>query len=311
MKRNAVNNPSSIFYWKDYENDEGLRVSSLAAQGLWMRLLCIAAKAEPFGFILINGHPLDATGAARLAGVTEGEAAALIQELEHNGVFSRDRKGRMFSRRMVKEAAISAKNRKNGKKGGNPRLSVSDCNIIENQESVNPPLKPPLKPPLPLSTSPHSDTSYPHKQEEEEEGAQARGEQPGRPPAEPPDKAAVNAADSLWEAVVHAVGHRSGNLPTHWLPPAASAHVWRWVSDLGLSPEQVIEAARSSRKQRPEPPNGPKALDATMRNLAAVLAAPKLEPAPGPRPISGARHDRPSKSQQRLEAFIAGATLRA
>lgn len=101
-------NPSSIFFWKDYENDAGLRISSLAAQGLWMRLLCVAAKAEPYGYILINGIALDYIGAARIAGVTESEAESLMLELERNGVFSRDRRRRPFSRRMVKEGPLNS-----------------------------------------------------------------------------------------------------------------------------------------------------------------------------------------------------------
>lgn len=150
MKARDPNNPSSTFYWKDYENDEGLRISSLPAQGLWMRLLCVAAKGEPFGYILVNGYPLDATGVARLASVTEGEATALVEELERNGVFSRDRKGRMFSRRMVREAAKSAKNRKNGQKGGNPALKLNTGAERENGKSDNRPLKGEDKPPFPL-----------------------------------------------------------------------------------------------------------------------------------------------------------------
>jgi len=143
VKPQRKDNPSSIFYWKDYENDESLRISSLAAQGLWMRLLCIAAKADPYGYILVNGFPLEATGAARLAGVTEGEAQSLLQELERNGVLSRDRKGRMFSRRMVRDAAVRAKAQKNGAKGGNPALGGSRGKQTENGSPVNPPPNPP------------------------------------------------------------------------------------------------------------------------------------------------------------------------
>lgn len=159
MKAQRKDNPSSIFYWKDYENDESLRISSLAAQGLWMRLLCIAAKADPYGYILVNGFHLEATGAARLAGVTEGEAQSLLQELERNGVFSRDRKGRMFSRRMVRDAALRAKAQKNGAKGGNPALGVSAGKQKVKDGLVNPPDNQHLKPPYPL----------PHSQEEKRE----------------------------------------------------------------------------------------------------------------------------------------------
>lgn len=87
-----------------------------------------------------------------------------------------------------------------------------------------------------------------------------------------------NEADQLHAEVMAAVGLNGGTIPTHWLPPAATMHVQRWITDLGLTPAQVIEAARSSRAQHPEPPNGPKALDRVMRNLAATVKAPPMQP---------------------------------
>ena len=154
MKRKPdPNNPSSTFFWKDYENDAGLRVSSLAAQGLWMRLLCVAAKSDPYGYVLINGCEIGVTGVARLGSVSETEAATLLDELERNGVFSRDRKGRIYSRRMVKESAARKKATENGKKGGNPALSTSDRKQKEKSDPVNLEDKAPDKPPYPYPSS--------------------------------------------------------------------------------------------------------------------------------------------------------------
>jgi hypothetical protein len=34
----------SKFYWSDWDGDMRLRLCSLAAQGLWMQMLCIAAS---------------------------------------------------------------------------------------------------------------------------------------------------------------------------------------------------------------------------------------------------------------------------
>ncbi|WP_444668380.1 hypothetical protein [Cereibacter changlensis] len=271
MKGPRKDNPSSIFYWKDYENDEGLRISSLAAQGLWMRLLCVAAKAEPYGYILVNGADIGVTGAARLGSVTEDEAQILMAELERNGVFSRDRKGRAFSRRMVKDAAIRKKNANNGKKGGNPALGVSAGKERENEGSLNPPLNPPVKAPYPL---PHSQEKK--EEEEEEEYAQATS--------------SLSDADRLLLDVTQAVGLRSGRIPTYWMPPAATLHVWRWVTDLGLDPARIVDAARQSRAGHPEPPGGPKALDGVMKRLAAELSAPPMQIPPA---ATGGRNERP------------------
>jgi hypothetical protein len=130
--------PWSKFFWADWESDERLRQCSLAAQGLWMRMLCICAKGEPTGYLAIAGQPLDAEGVARSAGVSTAEAQTLMAELEAWGVFSRDRKGRIYSRRMVKEEKKTKTARKNGRQGGNPALSTSARNERQNPPSDNP-----------------------------------------------------------------------------------------------------------------------------------------------------------------------------
>ncbi|MDD3371932.1 MAG: hypothetical protein PHE27_08935 [Alphaproteobacteria bacterium] len=110
--------PWSKFYWSDWENDPALRVCSLAAQGLWMRLLCIAARSNPTGFIVVAGRPCSFTDIALLTGVSEQEVERLLDELSRNGVFSRDAQSRIFSRRMVRDTHARARLRKNGAKGG-------------------------------------------------------------------------------------------------------------------------------------------------------------------------------------------------
>lgn len=109
--------PWSKFFWSDWEADQGLRLCSLAAQGLWMRMLCVCARHEPKGYLAINGNPLGVDAIARLAGVTETEAGNLIAELEANGVFSRDRSRRIYSRRMVRDEKRSKEGRKWKKHG--------------------------------------------------------------------------------------------------------------------------------------------------------------------------------------------------
>lgn len=128
----------SKFFWNDWRADPGLRASSIGARGLWMECLCIAAEADPFGYVLINGRVPDFATLARIAGVAEAEAQSLMAELDQNGVFSRDRNGRIYSRRMVRDAKKAAIARKNGITGGNPSLSKDKG----NSPSDKPPDKP-------------------------------------------------------------------------------------------------------------------------------------------------------------------------
>jgi len=113
----------SKFFWSDWESDPNLRLCSLAAQGLWMRMLCVAATHEPVGYVAVAGKGLDEASLARLTGCPERQLAGLLGELEQNGVFSRDRDGRIYSRRMIADARKARQARRNGLKGGNPSLS--------------------------------------------------------------------------------------------------------------------------------------------------------------------------------------------
>lgn len=136
------------FYWSDWESDPALRLCSLAAQGLWMRMLCIASAHDPIGYVAVAGRGLDETALARMTGCSGSEASELLGELDRNGVFSRDRTGRIYSRRMVTDARRAAIARKNGKRGGNPSLSNSE----RKTGSDNPPDNAPVKTQEPEAT---------------------------------------------------------------------------------------------------------------------------------------------------------------
>lgn len=114
--------PFGKFFWSDYASDPPLKICSFAAQGLWMRMLCVAAEHDPVGYVAINGEGLDAPAIAALAGGRLDDVEQLLAELERRGVFSRDRRGWIYSRRMIRDAKKARKARENGKKGGNPRL---------------------------------------------------------------------------------------------------------------------------------------------------------------------------------------------
>jgi hypothetical protein len=125
--------PFGKFFWSDYSSDPALKICSFAAQGLWMRMLCIAAEHDPVGYVAVNGEGLDAESIAALSGGRIEQVEELLAELERRGVFSRDRRGWIYSRRMIRDAKKARKARENGSKGGNPRLSKE----TENQPSDN------------------------------------------------------------------------------------------------------------------------------------------------------------------------------
>lgn len=132
----------SKFYWSDWLSDAGLRRSSFAARGLWIDMLCIAAQSDPIGYLTVKKVPLSDNDIARMVGGSEPEVRTLLAELERNGVLSRDRKGTIFSRRIVRDAKKSRDAKTNGKLGGNPTLSKDKGKTVEVNLQDNTEVKP-------------------------------------------------------------------------------------------------------------------------------------------------------------------------
>ncbi|WP_323037681.1 helix-turn-helix domain-containing protein [Pararhodobacter sp.] len=58
------------------------------------------------------------------------------------------------------------------------------------------------------------------------------------------------------------------SLPAWWQGWPARMHVRRWIDDLGLSMDRIVEVATETRSDHPNPPDGPKALDRFMERAA-------------------------------------------
>lgn len=117
------------FYPSDWRSDAMLRLCSSGARGLWVEMMCIMHEAEQYGSLLVNGKRIDKKQLAGLAGLPEKDCTSFLLELEGNGVFSRDEDGTIYSRRMRRDHEKAIKDKNNGKRGGNPKIT----------EGVNPP----------------------------------------------------------------------------------------------------------------------------------------------------------------------------
>ena len=80
-------------------------------------------------------------------------------------------------------------------------------------------------------------------------------------------------------------------LPAWWQGWPARLHVQRWRDVLGLSQVRIIETARETRNDHPNPPDGPKALDRFMERAAQRDANAATENA------NGRKAMRPSKCE--------------
>jgi hypothetical protein len=110
--------PFIKFFPSDHQADALLKLCSFAAQGVWVLLLCIAAQSTRFGYVLLAGRKPSIEDLTRVIGGTPDELKSLVDELERNGVFSRDRQGTIYCRRMIREEKKRAASAKGGKLGG-------------------------------------------------------------------------------------------------------------------------------------------------------------------------------------------------
>lgn len=111
--------PAFQFYPADWSKDLALRSCSLAAQGLWMQMLCMAHESERYGFLILNGKTMTD---AQVVNAVPGAARKMLIELEEAGVFSRDASGTIYSRRMVRDEHLRTVRAACGQLGGNPNL---------------------------------------------------------------------------------------------------------------------------------------------------------------------------------------------
>lgn len=91
------------FYPADWQSDQALRLVGLEARGLWLECMCIMHRADPYGHLVVNGRPVTDAQLAVLAGTSPDRVPALMAELATAGVFSRNRAGVVYSRRMTRD----------------------------------------------------------------------------------------------------------------------------------------------------------------------------------------------------------------
>jgi hypothetical protein len=154
-----VSNPWLKFYPRDWRGDQALRAVSIAARGLWMEVLCIMHEASPYGHLILGGHAVSNDVLARVSGIGAEECGALLSELESAGVFSRTRKGVIYSRRMVKDRSRSEK----GRKSINRRWSQMSEDERENVEPNRAPNR------LPITQKPEARSQKEEKEKERED----------------------------------------------------------------------------------------------------------------------------------------------
>lgn len=133
--------PAIQFYPGDWLLDS-IAGCSLAAQGLWLRMMFIAHNSDRYGYLMLDGKPLSPEAIARRCGCSLEQYLPLLAELDGASIPSRTKAGVIFSRRMVRDAEKRADNRmyqfthrKSLARKGNSKTDVSPMSDVSSTSS--------------------------------------------------------------------------------------------------------------------------------------------------------------------------------
>lgn len=118
--------PYIQFFVGDWIRDS-ISGCSLAAQGLWLRMMILAHDSERYGYLSINGTPIPPEHIAGRCGLPLEQYVTLLAELDAAAVPSRTPEGIIYSRRMVRDAKARAANAV--RVGNHRRKKASVCNV--------------------------------------------------------------------------------------------------------------------------------------------------------------------------------------
>lgn len=134
--------PGLYLYRDAWLAEQGLVMCSENARYLWVMMLMLMNENEPRGYLLVNGKPPTPHQLAVMTMTDPTMIEERLAELESAGVFSRDRRGVIFSRRMIRESRKARTARENGRKGGNPSLRKQTEIPPSDNQNGNPDVKP-------------------------------------------------------------------------------------------------------------------------------------------------------------------------
>ena len=134
--------PAFLFFPNDWLSCPDLNSCSLAAQGLWIKMLCYIYQSPKKGVLLLpSGKQIESKTLAKLCGEEEQKISILLSELEETGTFSRLEDGTIYCRRVKRESDLIEARREAGRLGGLKQKrskdeSKSEATLENEDESI-------------------------------------------------------------------------------------------------------------------------------------------------------------------------------
>ena len=105
-----------------HDLDPGIRALNRTEEFIWWKMCCLMQESEVPGYLILAGKPTPLEVIAKASKSEVHEVKAVLKRLAELKIYSRDKRGIIFCRRMVRDEDYRAKASKFGKKGGNPAL---------------------------------------------------------------------------------------------------------------------------------------------------------------------------------------------
>lgn len=125
--------PAFQFYPGDWRKDQNLSRASLQAKGAMIEIMCLAFECDKRGVLATDGRPWSIDEIAFAIGGDKEQNVIAIEELLEKKILKKNKKGAIFSKRMVKDEELSKVRRRAGLNGGNPVLVKQKDKQTANQ----------------------------------------------------------------------------------------------------------------------------------------------------------------------------------
>lgn len=126
--------PSMPFYIGDWKKDPGVQALDRYQKSLWFDMICLMWESEERGFLSFNKDAIPINLLANMLGENKNLLEKNIEFFEQLNLFSRDKRGRIHSRKILNILQLSDKRRLAGLASAQQRVEQK-----VNKSSTRPP----------------------------------------------------------------------------------------------------------------------------------------------------------------------------